>query len=43
MSIYSNVIEQDLINLFKSAEQQREHRALKNKSKILKQKHMILN
>ena len=29
MSIYSNVTEQDLINLLKLAEQQKEQRALK--------------
>ena len=41
MSIYSNVTEQDLINLRKLAEQQREQRALKVKNKILKQTHDI--
>ena len=39
MSIYSNVTEQDLINLRKLAEQQKEQRALKIKNKILKQTH----
>ena len=41
MSIYSNVREQDLINLRKLAEQQKNERALKNKNKILKQTHDI--
>ena len=41
MSIYSNVTEQDLINLGKLAEQQKEQRALKIKNKILKQTHDI--
>ena len=39
MSIYSNVTEQDLINLRKLAEQQKEQRALKIRNKILKQTH----
>ena len=39
MSIYSNVNEQDLINLRKLAEQQKEQRTLKIKYKILKQTH----
>ena len=39
MSIYSNVTEQDLINLRKLAEQQKEQRALKIKNTILKQTH----
>ena len=39
MSIYSNVTEQDLDNLRKLAEQQKEHRALKIKNRILKQTH----
>ena len=39
MSIYSNVTEQDLINLRKLAEQQKEQRALKIKNRILKQTH----
>ena len=39
MSIYSNVIEQDLINLRKLAEQQKNQRALKIKNRILKQTH----
>ena len=37
MSIYSNVTEQDLIDLRKSAEQQKKERALKIKNRILKQ------
>ena len=41
MSIYFNVTEQDLINLSTLAEQQKEQRALKIKSKILKQTHDI--
>ena len=41
MSIYSNVTEQDLINLRKLAEQQKEQRALKIKTRILKQTHDI--
>ena len=39
MSIYSNVIEQDLINLRKLAEQQKIHRARKIKNGILKRTH----
>ena len=39
MSIYLNVTEQDLINLRKVAEQQKNERAQKIKSKILKQTH----
>ena len=39
MSIYSNVTEQDLINLKKLAQQQKEQRALKIKNRILKQTH----
>ena len=39
MSIYSNVTEQDLINLRKLAEQQKEQRALKIRNKTLKQTH----
>ena len=39
MGIYSNVTEQDLINLRKLAEQQKEQRALKIKNRILKQTH----
>ena len=39
MSIYSNVTEQDLINLRKLAEQQKIERALKIKNRILKQTH----
>ena len=41
MSIYSNVTEQDLDNLRKLAEQQKEHRALKIKIRILKQTHDV--
>ena len=37
MSIYSNVTEEDLINLRKLAEQQKNQRALKIKNRILKQ------
>ena len=37
MSIYSNVTEQNLDNLRKLAEQQKEQRALKIKNRILKQ------
>ena len=37
MSIYSNVTEQDLINLRKLAEQQKYQRALEIKKRILKQ------
>ena len=39
MSIYSNVTEQDLINLRKLAQQQKEQRAEKIKNGILKQTH----
>ena len=41
MSIYSNVTEQDLDNLRKFAEQQKEQRALKIKNRTLKQTHDI--
>ena len=41
MSIYSNVTEQDLINLRKLAEQQKNQRAEKIKNRILKQTHDI--
>ena len=41
MSIHSNVTEQDLINLRKSATQQKEQRALKIKKRIFKQTHDI--
>ena len=41
MSIYSNVTEQDLDNLRKLAHQQKEHRALKIKNRILKQTHDV--
>ena len=40
MSIYSNISEQDLINLRKLAEQQKEQRALKIKNRNLKQTHV---
>ena len=39
MSAYSNVTEEDLINLRKLAEQQKNERALKIKNRILKQTH----
>ena len=39
MSIYSNVTEQDLDNLRKLAQQQKEQRALKIKNRILKETH----
>ena len=42
MSIYSNVTEQDYLNLRKLSQQQKEQRALKIKNRILKQ-HMMLN
>ena len=41
MSIYSNVTEQDLINLRKLADQQKEQRALKIKNRILNQTHDV--
>ena len=41
MSIYSNVTEQDLINLRKLAEQQKNQRAEKIKNRSLKQTHDI--
>ena len=41
MSIYSNVTEEDMINLRKLAEQQKNQRALKIKNRILKQIHDI--
>ena len=41
MSIYSNVTEQDLNNLRKLAEQQKEQRALKINNRILKQTHDV--
>ena len=41
MSISSNVNEQDLINLRKLAEQQKEQRALKIRNRILKQTHDV--
>ena len=41
MSIYSFVTEQDLTNLRKLAEQQKNHRASKIKNRILKQTHDI--
>ena len=39
MSIYSNVTEQDLINLRKLAEQQKNQRAIKIKNRILEKTH----
>ena len=39
MSTYSIVNEQDLINLRKLAQQQKEQRALKIRNKIIKQTH----
>ena len=41
MSIYSNVTEQDLDNLRKLAEQQKNQRAIKIKNRILKQTHDV--
>ena len=41
MSIYSNVTEQNLINLRKLAEQQKNQRASKIKNRIVKQTHDI--
>ena len=41
MSIYSNVTEQDMINLRKLAEQQKSQRAEKIKNRILKQTHDV--
>ena len=41
MSIYSNVTEQDLNNLRKLAEQQKEQRAPKIKNSILKHTHDV--
>ena len=41
MSIYSNVTEQDLDNLRKLAQQEKEQRTLKFKNRILKQTHYI--
>ena len=41
MSIYSNVTEEDLINLRKLSKQQKQERALKIKNRILKQTHDI--
>ena len=41
MSIYSNVTEQDLENLRKLANQQKNQRALKIKNRILKQTHDV--
>ena len=41
MRIYSNVTEQDLINLRKLAEQQKNQRALKIENRISKQTHDI--
>ena len=39
MSIYSDVTEQDMINLRKLADQQKKQRALKIEKRILKQTH----
>ena len=41
MSIHSNVTEQDLINLRKLAEQQKNQRSVKIKKRILKQTHDV--
>ena len=41
MSFYSNVTEQDLINLRKLAEQQKEQRAPKIRNRFLKETHDI--
>ena len=41
MSIYSNETKQDVINLHKIAEQQKNQRAPKNRNRILKQTHDI--
>ena len=41
MSIYSNVTEQDMINLRKLSEQEKNERALKIKNRILKQTHDV--
>ena len=41
MSIYSNITEQDMINLRKLADQQKNERALKIKNRVLKQTHDI--
>ena len=41
MSIYSKVTEQDLINLRKLAEQQKNQRAFEIKNRILKQTHDV--
>ena len=41
MSIYSNVTEQDLDNLRKLAQQQKEQRALKFKKRLIKQTHDV--
>ena len=41
MTIYSNLTEQDSINLRKLAEKQKEQRALKIKNRILKQTHDV--
>ena len=41
MSIYSNVTEEDMINLRKLAHQQKEQRAIKIKNRILKQTHDV--
>ena len=39
MSFYPNVTEQEVINLSKLAEQQKNQRRIKNKKRILKQTH----
>ena len=41
MSIYSNITKEDLINLRKLAEQQKDQRAEKIKNRIIKQTHDI--
>ena len=41
MNIYSNVTEQDMINLRKLAEPQKSQRALKTKNRTLKQTHHV--
>ena len=41
MSIYPNVTEEDMINLDKLAEQQKNQRAEKIKNKILQQSHAV--
>ena len=41
MSLYSNITQQDLDNLRKPAEKQKNQRAKKNKIRILKQTHDV--